>query len=82
MDIINAKKEDGENQRNQKISQAKKKRKESSADETRMALQKPMPSHEGCIIVQVAASQLTSSKLCSMLNPIEERQSKLPSPST
>lgn len=38
--------------------------------------------HDGCIIDQVAASQLTSSKLCSMVKPIDERQSKLPSPST
>lgn len=42
----------------------------------------PARSYDECIIVQVAASQLTSSKLWSMLNPIEERQSKLPSPST
>lgn len=41
-----------------------------------------MNTYEGCIMDQVAASQLISSKLCSMLKPIEERQSKLPSPST
>lgn len=35
-----------------------------------------------CIIVHVAASQFTSSKLCSIVKPIVERWSKLPSPST
>lgn len=34
------------------------------------------------MIVQVEASQLTSSKLCSIVNPMVDRQSKLPSPST
>jgi hypothetical protein len=36
---------------------------------------------KGGIIVQVAASQLTSSKLCMTSNPIDEKPSKLPSPS-
>lgn len=35
-----------------------------------------------CIIVHVAASQFTSSKLWSIVNPIVERLSKLLSPST
>jgi hypothetical protein len=37
--------------------------------------------YDGGIIVHVAASQLTSSKLCSTSNPIAENPSKLPSPS-
>ena len=37
--------------------------------------------HDGGIIVHVAASQLTSSKLCSTSNPMAENPSKLPSPS-
>ena len=36
---------------------------------------------EGGIIVHVAASQLTSSKLCSTSNPMAEKPSKFPSPS-
>lgn len=32
-------------------------------------------------MVQVAASQLTSSKLCNTLKPIADSPSKLPSPS-
>jgi hypothetical protein len=41
----------------------------------------PMRTHAGGIVVHVAASQLTSSKLCMTSNPIDEKPSKLPSPS-
>lgn len=80
MDIINAKKKrNREKQTSTQTSQANK-AKEGPRKERKGVSQGPP--YDGCIIVQVAASQLTSSKLCSMLNPIEERQSKLPSPST
>jgi hypothetical protein len=38
--------------------------------------------HEGGIIVQVATSQVTSSKLCNTLKPIVDKQSDIPSAST
>ena len=41
----------------------------------------PVSSHDGGIIVHVAASQLTSSKLCTTSKPMAEKPSKLPSPS-
>jgi hypothetical protein len=38
--------------------------------------------HDGGIIVQVATSQVTSSKLCNTLKPIPDRQSNISSAST
>lgn len=82
MDIINAENETVRSKRIKKSHRPRRKKNEKFKNPREEGFASQMAPYVGCIIVQVAASQLTSSKLCNMLNPIEERQSKLPSPST